>query len=54
MKLVRAIHDAPSILDRFSYGRERFILKVRIMADLEDRIGEEMRRVRCETALFEA
>ena len=25
LKLVRAIHDAPTILDRFSYGKERFI-----------------------------
>ncbi len=25
IKLTRAIHDAPSILDRFSYGRERYI-----------------------------
>lgn len=25
VKLVRAIHDAPSILDRFSYGKEKFI-----------------------------
>jgi cytidylate kinase len=77
IKLVRAIHDAPSILDRFTYGKERFIaffratllrrlqkdnliyhglaghvfvqkiphvLKVRIIANLEDRIKEEMKR----------
>ncbi|WP_028581578.1 cytidylate kinase-like family protein [Desulfogranum japonicum] len=77
LKLVRAIHDAPTILDRFSYGKERFIaffraallnhlkrdnivfhglgshfflqqfpniLKIRISADLEDRVREEMRR----------
>ncbi len=25
IKLVRAIHDAPSILDRFSYGKERYL-----------------------------
>ena len=25
LKLVRAIHDAPTILDRFSSGKERFI-----------------------------
>lgn len=25
VKLVRAIHDAPSILDRFTYGRERYV-----------------------------
>ncbi len=77
IKLVRAIHDAPSILDRFTYGKERYIaffraallkhlqqdnvvfhglaghfflqkiphvLKVRIFADMEDRIKEEIRR----------
>lgn len=77
IKLVRAIHDAPSILDRFTYGKERYVtfireallhrfqkdrvvyhglagqffvpgvahvLKVRILADLEDRVAEEMRR----------
>ena len=25
IKLVQAIHDAPSILERFSYGKEKFI-----------------------------
>ena len=77
IKLIRAIHDAPSILDRFTYGKERYIayiraamlkhmqkdnivyhglaghfflqdishvLKVRIVADLQDRIREEMKR----------
>ncbi len=77
IKLVRAIHDAPSILERFTYGKERYVayikaalmkhiqkdsvvyhglaghfflqgvphvLKVRILADLEDRIAEEMKR----------
>jgi cytidylate kinase len=77
IKLVRAIHDAPSILDRFSHGKERYVayiravllrnvqkdnvvyhglaghfflqgiphaLKVRIIADMEDRIREEMKR----------
>ena len=77
IKLVRAIHDSPSILDRFTYGRERYIaffrsallkrlqndnviyhglaghvflqkiphvLKVRIIANIEDRIKEEMKR----------
>ncbi|MEJ2671977.1 MAG: cytidylate kinase-like family protein [Deltaproteobacteria bacterium] len=77
IKLVRAIHDAPSILERFTYGKERYVaylksallkhiqkdnvvyhgmaghfflqdiphvLKVRIIADLEDRIAEEMKR----------
>jgi len=77
IKLIRAIHDAPSILDRFTYGKERYIaffraallkrlqrdnviyhglaghlflqkiphvFKVRIIADLEERVKEEMRR----------
>ena len=77
LKLVRAIHDAPTILDRFTSGKERFIaffratllthlqrdnvvfhglgshfflqkfphvLKVRISANIEDRIREEMIR----------
>jgi cytidylate kinase len=77
IKLVRAIHDAPSILERFSHGKERYVayiraillrhvqkdnvvyhglaghfflqgiphvLKVRINADMEDRIREEMKR----------
>lgn len=77
IRLARAIHDAPSVLDRFSYGKEKYvayirsailkhvqkdnvvyhglaghfflqnvphILKVRIIADMEDRIKEEMRR----------
>ena len=77
IKLVRALHDAPSILDRFTYGKERYVafiekaflehvqkgnivyhglaghfflkgvshaLKVRIIADLEDRVALEMER----------
>lgn len=77
LKLIRAIHDAPTILDRFTSGKERFIaffratllnhlqrdnivfhglgshfflqqfphvLKIRIMANLEDRVREEMIR----------
>ncbi|MBU0992114.1 MAG: cytidylate kinase-like family protein [Proteobacteria bacterium] len=77
IKLIRAIHDAPSVLDRFTYGKERYIaffraalfrrlqkdnlvyhglaghafvqkipniLKVRIIANLDDRIKEEMKR----------
>ncbi len=77
VKLVRAIHDAPSILDRFTYGKEKYIayiqaailkyvrrdkivyhglaghiflknishaLKVRIIADMEDRVQREMER----------
>ena len=77
MKLVRALHDAPSVLDRFTHGKERYIayiqeaflehvqknnivyhglaghfflegvshaLKVRVIADIEDRIRLEMER----------
>ncbi len=78
IKLIRAIHDAPSILDRFTYGKERYVsyfreallhylrkdnvvyhglaghffvtgvshvLKVRIIADVEDRVAVEMQRL---------
>lgn len=77
VKLVRAIHDAPSILGRFGYGKEKYIayiraallshfkennivyyglaghffvngvshvLKVRILADFQDRVRLEMER----------
>jgi cytidylate kinase len=77
IKLARAIEDAPSILDRFTHGKERYlayiraallkhaqkdnvvyhgiggnfllqgiphVLKVRIIADLEDRVADEMKR----------
>ena len=77
IKLVRDLNDAVSILERFSYGKERFtmkirwalldhfrkdnivyhglaghyfvkdlshVLKVRIIADLESRVKEEMKR----------
>ena len=77
LKLVRAIHDAPSILERFKHGKDKYIifireaflehirkdnviyhglaghffcqgipniLKVRVIANLEDRVKEEMRR----------
>jgi len=77
LKLIRAIHDAPTILDRFTSGKERFIaffratlltylqrdnvvyhglashfflqpfphvLKIRISANIEDRVREEMIR----------
>ncbi|MFH1075913.1 MAG: cytidylate kinase-like family protein [Pseudomonadota bacterium] len=77
VKLINAIHDAPSVLERFTYGKERYIaffreallehikkdnivyhglggqfflkgvphvLKVRIIANMEDRIREEMER----------
>ena|SRR6056297_822953 len=77
IKLIRALHNVPSVLDRFTYGKERYItfirrrllesvqkdnvvyhglaghfflqgiphaFMVRIIADLEHRIREEMRR----------
>jgi cytidylate kinase len=77
IKLVRAIHDAPSILERFTYAKGPYVayiraallrqaqkdnlvyhglagqfllkriphvFKVRIIADLEDRVKEEMKR----------
>ena len=77
IKLIRTIHDAPSILDRFAYGKEKYIayvqaallkhmqkdnvvyhglaghfflkgvshvLKVRIIADMEDRVKLETER----------
>jgi cytidylate kinase len=77
LKLVRALHDAPSILDRFTNGKERYVayirsallkhvrkdnvvyhglgghfflqeiphvLKIRITAEFEDRLKEEMKR----------
>jgi cytidylate kinase len=77
VKLVRALHDSPSVLERFTYGKERYIafirstllehlkkdnvvyhglaghfflkgishvMKVRIIANVENRIKEEMRR----------
>jgi cytidylate kinase len=80
IKLVKALHDAPSILERFSHGKERYMsyfhaaflnhmaqdnvvyhglaghfflqdishaLKVRIIANMEDRVREEMKRENC-------
>jgi len=77
IKLVRAIHDAPTILDRFGYRKEKYVayiqkallhnfqkddvvyhglaghfflkgvshvLKVRILAEMEDRVKLEMQR----------
>ena len=87
IKLIRALHDAPSVLERFTNGRERYIsylyssllqmarkdnivyhglagqyflcdishvLKVRIIADIEDRVAEEMKRenISAEKALY--
>jgi len=79
-RLIKALHDAPSILDRFRHGRERYIsyfraaffnhmvkdnivyhglsghfflseirhtLKVRIIANMQDRVKEEMKRENC-------
>lgn len=80
IQLVKALHDAPSVLERFNQGRERYIsyfcssffnhvakgnvvyhglaghfflqdishvLKVRIIAKIEDRVREEMKREDC-------
>jgi cytidylate kinase len=77
VKLARALHDSPSVLDRFTHGKQRYIafircavldrlrkdnvvyhglaghffltgishvMKVRIIADLQDRVKEETRR----------
>jgi cytidylate kinase len=77
IRLVRALHDAPSVLERFSHGKERYVafiqkalleqvqgdnvvyhglaghfflrgvshvLKVRIIADMADRVRLEMNR----------
>jgi len=87
IKLIRALHDAPSVLERFTHGKERYIsylysallqharkdnivyhglagqyflrdishvLKVRIIADIQDRVKEEMRRenISAEKALY--
>jgi cytidylate kinase len=79
MRLVRALHDAPSIFERFADGKHRYVayiraailsmaqkdntvyhglaghvflkniphvLKVRIIADLGDRVQEEMKRMK--------
>lgn len=77
IKLVRALHDAPKVLERFTYGKKKYVayieqaflehvqkdnvvyhglaghfflrgvghtLKVRIIADLDDRVRVEMER----------
>ena len=77
IRLIRALHDAPSVLERFTYGKERYVsyirkallqhvqkdnvvyhglaghyfllnipnvLKIRIIADMEERIREEVTR----------
>ncbi len=77
IKLVRAIHDAPSVLERFTHGKERYVnyirnallqyvqkdnvvyhglaghfflqdiphvFKIRIIADMEERVKEEVKR----------
>ena len=78
MRLVRALHNTASIVERFAHGKERYIayiraailrmaqngnavyhglaghfflqhiphvLKIRIIADLEDRVNQEMKRM---------
>ena len=87
IKLVRALHDAPSVLERFQHGKERYlsylksallqhvksdnvvyhglaghyflrhiphVLKVRVIADMADRVKEEMARenISAEKALY--
>lgn len=87
IKLIRALHDAPSVLERFQHGKERYlsyyryallnhvrldnivyhglaghfllrdiphVLKVRITANIEDRVLEEMQRedISMEKALY--
>jgi len=77
IKLIRALQDAPTVLERFSHGKERYVaylrsallqhmladnvvyhglaghyflrgvsnvLKVRILANIKDRVKDEMRR----------
>jgi cytidylate kinase len=87
IQLVRAIHDAPSVLERFTHGKERYVkyirkallqhvqkdnviyhglaghyflqniphvFKIRIIADMEARVREEVKRenISEEKALF--
>jgi cytidylate kinase len=87
IKLIRALHDAPTVLERFQNGKERYlsylksallqyiqkdnvvyhglaghyflkdiphVIKVRIIADMEDRVQEEMKRenISAEKALY--
>ena len=87
IKLIRALHDATSVLGRFKHGKERYIsyiyasllqharkdnvvyhglagqfflggiqhvLKVRVIADMQARVNEEMRRenISAEKALY--
>jgi cytidylate kinase len=87
IKLIRALHDAPTVLERFQHGKERYlsylkagllqhaqkdnvvyhglaghyflkgiphVIKVRIIADMDDRIQEEMKRenISAEKALY--
>ena len=87
IKLIRALHDPASVLERFRHGKDRYIsyiyaallqhvrknnivyhglagqfflrdiphvLKVRVIADMKDRVKEEMRRenISAEEALY--
>jgi cytidylate kinase len=87
IKLIRALHDPATVLERFRHGKDRYIsylyaallqhvrkdnivyhglagqfflrdiphvLKVRVIADMKDRVKEEMRRenISAEEALF--
>lgn len=79
IKLIRMLHDAPTVLERFQHGKERYlsyyryallkhlkkdnvvyhglaghyflrdiahVLKVRIIANMDDRVQEEMKRAK--------
>ncbi len=87
LRLVRALHDAPSVLERFTHGKERYIsyirkallkhvqkdnvvyhglagqfflqhiphvFKIRVIADMEERVKEEVKRssISAEKALY--
>jgi cytidylate kinase len=87
IKLIRAIHDAPSVLERFTHGKEQYVsyirkallqnvqkdnvvyhglsghfflqdiphaFKIRIIADMEERVKEEIKRenISAEKALY--
>jgi cytidylate kinase len=39
VKLIRALHDAPSVLDRFTYGKERYIAYIKCA--LLDRVKKD-------------
>jgi len=41
IKLVRAIHDSPSVLDRFTHGKEKYVSYIRaavLKRDMKDNV----------------